>query len=296
MKPFKIGAFCESFRLPLRDGMRKAKELGIDGVQLTLAPAEHDARARRELKAFCKQLGIEISALCHGIPGHGLQIASENAAKVKMIQDVAQLAADLDVTVMTTHIGVIPEDRRSDTYHTMVAACREIGEFSRRVGVTLAIETGPETAEVLKGFLDETGSAGVGVNMDPANLVMVTRDDPVKAVRTLGRTIVHTHAKDGINLQPCSAAEVYGAFASGGFAALEKRMGRIFQEVPLGQGQVKWDAYLEALEDTGFKGFLTIEREIGADPVKDINDAVQFLSKKTGTGMVEGFPPGTHTA
>jgi L-ribulose-5-phosphate 3-epimerase len=283
MKPFKIGAFCESFRLPLPDGLRKAKELGLAGGQLTLNPAQYDANARAELKALCAKLGLEISALCWGIPGHGFRVVAENPEKVKTMQSVARLAADLGSTAITTHIGVIPDDRQSAGYRAMLAACREVGEFGRGVGVTLAIETGPETAKVLKGFVDDVASPGVGVNLDPANLAMVTCDDPVQAVYTLGKAIVHTHAKDGINLHPCSAAEVYNAFADGGFEALEKRLGKIFQEVPLGQGQVKWDAYLKALEDVGFTGFLTIEREVGADPVKDIREAVRFLREKLRT-------------
>jgi len=100
--------------------------------------------------------------------------------------------------------------------------------------VTFAIETGPEPAAVLKRLLDAADSPGVGVNLDPANLVMVTGDDPVAAARLLGPRVVHTHAKDGRKLQACDAAEVYGAFADGGFAQLEKRMGRLFEEVPLG--------------------------------------------------------------
>jgi sugar phosphate isomerase/epimerase len=109
---------------------------------------------------------------------------------------------------------------------------------------------------------------------------MVTGDDPVAAARLLGPHIVHTHAKDGRQLRKCDAAEVYGAFAEGGFAALEARMGRLFEEVPLGQGAVDWDGYLAALEAAGYRGYLTIEREVGRDPSADIAAAVRFLRGK----------------
>jgi len=109
---------------------------------------------------------------------------------------------------------------------------------------------------------------------------MVVREEAANAVRTLGAYIVHTHAKDGLNLKPCTGAEVYGSFAEGGVAALEAS--RCFKEVPLGEGAVDWDAYLDALEEVGFSGFLTIEREVGDDPEKDIIAAVKFLREKLG--------------
>jgi L-ribulose-5-phosphate 3-epimerase len=125
--------------------------------------------------------------------------------------------------------------------------------------------------------------SGVGVNLDPANLVMVGGHDPVEAVRLLGPYIVHTHAKDGRRLKPCSAAEVYGAFADGTFKALVERLGGDpFIEVPLGEGEVDWDAYLAALRGVGFSGFLTIEREVGDDPAADIAKAVNFLRARIG--------------
>ena len=110
----------------------------------------------------------------------------------------------------------------------------------------------------------------------------MTGDDPVQAVHTLKGHIVHTHAKDGVQLQPCDPLEVYTAFDTGGFAELEKRMGSLFEEVPLGKGSIDWDAYLAALDDTGFQGFLTVEREVGDDPATDIAAALAFLREKIG--------------
>ena len=142
-----------------------------------------------------------------------------------------------------------------------------------------AIETGPETSAVLKGFLDSLGSTGVAVNLDPANLVMVTGDDPAKAVYNLQKYIVHTHAKDGKQLFYKDPEIVYG---------LKKDplvTDSSFLEVPLLDGQVPWKEYLAALEDIGYKGFLTIEREVGDDPESDIRKAVEFL-KDLGQGQV----------
>lgn len=144
--------------------------------------------------------------------------------------------------------------------------------------VALAIETGPEKAKTLLAFLQDT-KGGVGVNLDPANFTMVTGQDAVEAVYLLKDYIVHTHAKDGVMLDPeQDPTDVYHAFAVGGVDALNACKG--FKEVPLGEGQVNWDKYIAALKEIGFDGFLTIERECGDDPAADIVLAVDFLRSK----------------
>ena len=106
----------------------------------------------------------------------------------------------------------------------------------------------------LREFLDSLGSTGVAVNYDPANLTMCVDDDAVKGVYELQKYIVHTHAKDGLRgTQPP------------------------YKEVPLGQGDVDFGRYLAALEKVGYRGFLTIERECGADPAADIKLAADYL-------------------
>jgi sugar phosphate isomerase/epimerase len=156
----------------------------------------------------------------------------------------------------------------------MQQACHELSRAADGMGAHFAIETGPETAAVLKGFLDALGSRGVAVNMDPANLVMVTGDDPVNAVYTLRDYIVHTHAKDGRKLKDGNPEVIYGVVD-----AVEHE-GDYFAELPLGEGDVDFDGYLKALNDIGFNGFLTIEREVGGNPAEDIKKAVEFLKRK----------------
>jgi sugar phosphate isomerase/epimerase len=127
---------------------------------------------------------------------------------------------------------------------------------------------------VLKEFLDGLGSKGVAVNLDPANLVMVVGDDPVEAVHNLKDYIVHTHAKDGIMLERTKPEYIYGVLQKP-----EDVAGiRFFKEVPLGEGGVNFKTYLQALEEVGYRGFLTIEREVGEDPVADICKAKAHLT------------------
>lgn len=188
---------------------------------------------------------------------------------------IVDLALELGSNIVTTHIGVVPRDKTSRTYKVLQEACNELAEYAHSQGAYFAIETGPETATSLKDFLDSLSSKGVAVNMDPANLVMVTGDDPVKAVYTLRDYIVHTHAKDGIMLKQTDPKLIYDFFAEGGIGDL--RLDEYFKEVPLGQGQVDFKAYLAALRDIGFSGYLTIERETGPDPLEDIRQAISYL-------------------
>lgn len=287
MRPFKIGAMSDSFRLAPREGVRKAREVGAEGIQIyvvagEMSPEAMNAAARADFKAFCADLGLEIAALCGDLGGHGFERPDENPAKVARSKKIVDLAVDLGASVVTTHIGVVPDEPDDPTWAVMREACRELGAHAAERGVTFAVETGPEVATTLRRFLDDVGSTGVGVNLDPANFVMVTGDDPVAAVETLGGYIVHTHAKDGVKLAPCDAKQVYHAFAEGGVEGLE--IGKLFNEVPLGEGAVDWDGYLDALEATGFRGFLTIEREVGENPEADIRRAVEFLEAKIEKG------------
>jgi len=280
MSAFKIGVLADSFRLPPEEAIRKVKEVGADGFQLyvvsgDVTPEAMDAEARQRFREFVASLGLEISALCGDLGGHGFQRSDENEWKVERSKRIVDLAADLGTTVVTTHIGVVPEDPESERWKIMQEACNEIGDYAASRGVRFAVETGPETAERLRAFLDSLSTEGVGVNLDPANLVMVTGDDPVQAVHTLAPYIVHTHAKDGVKLAPCDPEEVYNAFAEGGIEGFD--FGKLFNEVPLGEGAVDFKAWIQALYDVGYRGFLTIEREVGANPEADIRKAVTFL-------------------
>ena len=153
----------------------------------------------------------------------------------------------------------------------MQEACFSLAEYADSLDAHFAIETGPETSQVLRHFLDGLHSTGVAVNLDPANLVMVTGDDPVQAVYTLKDYIVHTHAKDGRQNYYRNPEAIYGLVEE------EMLASPSFSEVPLGEGNVPFPAYLKALDDIGYHGFLTIEREVGENPEADIRKAVHFL-------------------
>lgn len=283
MSNFKIGIMADSLKLPFEESIRRAAELGGQGVQLyatkgEMAPENLTPGMRAEKRRIIEENGLVVSALCGDLEGHGFQIREENRKwKIEKSKRIVDLALDLGSKIVTTHIGVIP-DEKNDTYKIMQEACNELAEYADSVGASFAVETGPEKAVMLKEFLDSLSARGVRVNLDPANLVMVTGDDPVAAVYTLKDYIVHTHAKDGIKLKASDRHEIYGFFAEGGIGDL--RIWEYFTELPLGQGNVDFDRYLAALKDIGYNGFLTIEREVGDDPSADIRLAVDFLKSK----------------
>lgn len=282
-----IGVIVDSLRLPLRKGLKIAKEMGADGVQIyavdgEMAPENLSAASRKELKNYIDTLGLEVSALCGDLGGHGFQDRLQNPDKIEKSKRILDLAVELGTNIVTTHIGIVPENKDSAIYEGMQMACEELGLYAKSLNAYFAIETGPETSATLKSFLDSLSSNGVSVNFDPANMVMVTGDDPVEGVKLLKDYIVHTHVKDGIQLKPVDPRDVYGALGYKGGTDHEKiaemvASGEYFRELPLGQGAVNFAKYFEALKDIGYTGYLTIEREVKTNPVEDISEAIKFI-------------------
>lgn len=277
MYRFPIGVIIDSFRTDTRTAIRKAAELGAQGIQMYStkgenAPENLTPAKRRELLDVVKSHGLKFSALC-GDLGRGFFNRELNPALIEQSKRIMELAKELETDVVTTHIGVVPEDPSHERYGIMQEACFELANYADSMGAHFAIETGPETSAVLKQFLDGLHSRGVAVNLDPANLVMVTGDDPVVAVHNLKDYIVHTHAKDGVMLQRTNPEYIYRVTPKP-----EDLHGiSFFREVPLGEGSVDFTAYLAALEEIGYRGFLTIEREVGDDPAADILTAKNHL-------------------
>jgi len=279
----KVGVITDCMKMKdLDSALKEAKKLGVSGVQIyatsgEFSPETLTAEKKDHYKRLLKELDLEVSALCGDMGGYGFEIAADNPERIKKTKEIVDLAVEFGTSVVTTHIGVIPADESNPRYAVMLDALIECGKYAKSKGVTLAIETGPEKAVVLNGFVNKT-QGGVGVNLDPANFTMVTGQDAVEAVYLLKDKIVHTHLKDGRMLDPNQdPADVYHAFAVGGVDALNACAG--FAELPIGEGDVNWPAYTKALKDVGFDGYLTIEREAGDNPFDDIKSAVDFIEK-----------------
>ena len=278
----KIGVITDCFKKSHEEGIKQASALGLDGVQIYATTGEFSPELttdkKEEYKRLLKESGLVVSALCGDMGGYGFEIEKDNLNRIEKTKKIIDLAVEFGAKVVTTHIGVIPEEKSHPRYRVMLTALTECGIYAKEKGVTLAIETGPEKARTLLAFIEDT-KGGVGVNLDPANFTMVTGQDAVEAVYILKDYIVHTHAKDGKMLNKNqNPTDVYHAFAIGGVDALNACEG--FAELPLGEGDVDWDNYIKALEEIGYDGFLTIERECGENPALDIAKATSFLRQK----------------
>ena len=276
MKKFPIGIILDSFKKPMLEALDLTAQLGAQGLQVyatrgEMAPENLKGEKRKQFLKEVKARGLRISALC-GDLGHGFWDEKQNPALIERSKLILDMAKELETDIVTTHIGVVPADSAHPRYKILQDACGELAAYADSLNAHFAIETGPETSLTLKNFLDSLHSTGVAVNLDPANLVMVTGDDPVQAVYNLKKYIVHTHAKDGVKLRASDPEKVYGLVRDDALVT-----DPAFEEVPLGEGGVPFKAYLAALEDIGFDGFLTIEREVGDDPTGDIAKAVGFL-------------------
>lgn len=275
----KIGVITDCFKKNLSECIPLAKSVGFSGVQIYATTGEFSPETLTEesksaYKQALKQNGLKVSALCADMGGHGFEIREDNPERIEKTKKIIDLAEEFGAKAITTHIGVIPSDKREPRYAAMLDALTEIGLYAKSKGITAAIETGPETADTLLAFLKDT-KGGVGVNLDPANFVMVTGQDPIEAVYKLKDYIVHTHAKDGKMLKKTDPKIVYDHFASGGIEALN--VADYFIETPLGEGDVDFNGYIKALKEVGYDGYLTIERETGDDPTADLIKGYNFI-------------------
>ncbi len=177
---------------------------------------------------------------------------------------VSDFAAKLGVKSIACHIGFVPEDASDPDYVAVRDVVRRICDHAAGHGQTFALETGQERADVLLRFLSDCARPNLGINFDPANLILYGTGEPVEALRTLAPHVISVHAKDG----DWPPKDVPGALGS---------------ERALGQGSVGIDRFVATLKDVGFRGTLNVERE-GAAPgewLQDVKDAVRLLTRLT---------------
>ena len=278
MYNFPIGVIIDGFKTDRTTAIENAAKLGADGIQMFAtkgesSPENMDASARKALKKQVADAGLVFSALC-GDLGMGFGDKERNPVLIDKLKKILDLANDLGTNIVTTHIGVVPEDENHERFKIMQEACSTLAEYAHKSNSYFAIETGPEKSTTLLKFIESLGSEGVAVNLDPANLRMVIDEDSVSAVKNLAKYIVHTHAKDGVMINRGNPEFIYRVVHP---IPPEVKAMKFFEERPLGEGAVGFPTYLQALEEVGYKGFLTIEREAGLDPYANISQAVEYL-------------------
>lgn len=261
MNRFKIGLRLESLGLPLRQSLDEAARIGAAGVQTDaagdLTPDNLSQSGRRAFLVRLRTLNLELSAL--GCPlRRGLGAAEDQQQRIEHVRKVMALAYELGPRLVVLAAGSVPEKEDEPEARRLREGLTALGQHGDRIGVTLALEAGLESGEVLAKYLATFDTGSLAANLDPANLLL-HGFDPLRAVRDLLGRIAQVHARD------CRKASA----------------SRAAQEVPLGHGDIDWLAFVEALAEVEYRGWLVVEREQGDRRVADIEAGVKFLRRLT---------------
>ena len=213
-----------------------------------------------------KQYGITLSAFWCGWEGRkvwnfydgqvtlGLVPVDTRYERLKMLMEGSDFAKKLGVKYLATHVGYIPENPLDPNYHGVLNACKTIADHCAKNGQVFLFETGQETPVTLRRAMNDiessVGKGTVGVNLDPANLILYGKGNPVDALDVFGEYVFGIHGKDGM-------------YPTDGYS--------LGKETPLGEGKVNYPAFIRKLKEIGYAGDITIEREISGDQqTKDI--------------------------
>ena len=274
MDKWPIGVFA-SVDAGLGVKLDVARELRVPTIQLH---APHGAsRTPEKAQAFLAKLreyGITLTAVFGGFEGEsyadiptvvrtvGLVPADTRAARVKEMKEISDFAKLLGCPVIALHVGFVPHDKSDPLFEQVVAVTRDICDHAKKNGQSLHLETGQESADALLQFIDSVGRDNLFINFDPANMILYGTEEPIAALKKVGKYVRSVHCKDG---------------------TWAKRPGREWgAEMPLGQGDVGMYNYLKTLKEVGYFGPLTIEREIPQEPERqkaEIGHAVRLLTE-----------------
>ena len=274
IEPERIGVCSWSWRLPLKDVAVEMEKAGVKGIHLALGPfiapdERHGAAESAETLEFVKAkvasgewvlmstmvgtVGEDYSTLESIRKTGGIVPDQHWEANKKIVTAGAKHTKELGCKYMSTHAGFLDENdpKALAKYVERVSWMRD---ECRKYGVTLILESGQETAAELARFMSKV--RGIGINFDPANMVLYAKGKPMAALRTLSPWIRQVHVKD---------------------ARETKVPGTWGEEVPWGEGEVGGRTFVEALERRGFKGNYVVERESGESRAADINLAIRRL-------------------
>ncbi len=177
---------------------------------------------------------------------------------LRNIKADAKLAAKLKMKLVAFHAGFLPHEPSDPEFGKLLKRIQEIADLYAGLGIDLALETGQESAPTLKAFLEQLGRPNVGVNFDPANMILYDKGDPIEALRVLGPWLKGCHIKD---------------------AKRTRTPGTWGDEVVVGTGEVDWRAFLRTLAGLKFNGYLCLEREAGNQRVAEIRAGKEAVSK-----------------
>ncbi|MBC8522877.1 sugar phosphate isomerase/epimerase [PVC group bacterium] len=239
---------------------------GVDAVQLAIGPVSENPvweccqsilsdSEVKILSGMFAPVGEDYSTLATIAITGGVRQDATWSETLESAKRTAVIASDMELTLVTFHAGFLPHDASSERTK-MLDRLRQIADIFEAFAIKTAFETGQETATVLSEVLDELAHPNVGVNFDPANIILYGKGDPVEAITVLEPWVRQVHIKDAV------ATKVSGTWGT---------------EVVVGTGDVDWKSFLAAVPE-GVD--LIIERETGDDRVGDIQKAITFLEKQ----------------
>jgi sugar phosphate isomerase/epimerase len=243
---------------------------GVNRVQLALDPLRQDPARWAKAPQLLRENHIEIVSGMFGCVGEDYStldsirrtggLAPDNTweRNWKNIQITAALAHEMGLRLVTFHAGFLPHDPKAPEFVKMVRRLGEVADIFRAANLALGFETGQETASALIDVLKAVNRPNVGVNFDPANMLLYDKGDPIESLKALGPWLRQVHIKDA------RRTTVPGTWG---------------QEVAAGEGQVDWPAFTAVLRDLKFTGDLVIEREAGEKRIADIRKAVELIGK-----------------
>lgn len=273
MEKWPIGVFA-SIDAGLGVNLEVARELRVPTIQLhtPAKPTRTPENSQRFLDRL-KGMDIALTAVFAGFEGEsyadipttkrtvGLVPAETRAERTQEMFEIADFARLLNCDVVCLHLGFIPHEAPGGPlYGEVVEVTRQVCDHCRKNGQSLNLETGQETADGLLAFLGDVQRDNLFVNFDPANMILYGTGEPIEALRKIGQRVRSVHCKDAN--WAANPGQEWG------------------QEMPLGEGHVGIENYLRTLDEIGYDGPLTIEREIPSEPERqkaEIGGAIQLL-------------------
>lgn len=252
------------------DLVAKLHATGIRRVQLALDPLCENPGVWSEADKIFAQADITIVSGMFGCVGEdystldsirltgGIVPDTTWNQNLENIHVAAAIAAEMGLELVTFHAGFVPHDPAAAGYTKILQRLKVVAEIFAAKNMAVALETGQETAADLAALLGALNCPNVGVNFDPANMLLYGKGDPIQAVRFLAPWIRQVHIKDAIRTQ------VPGAWGT---------------EVAVGTGEVDWFAFFAALKEMNYAGDLVIEREAGTQRIADICTAREVVLK-----------------
>jgi sugar phosphate isomerase/epimerase len=256
------------------DLVAKLESTGIRRVQLALDPLRDSPAVWGEAAALFRQKGLTMVSGMFGCAGEdystletirltgGIAPDATWEQNWNNIRATAALAQQLGLKLVTFHAGFLPHEEKDPNFARMLLRLGETADVFKAANITLGLETGQETAPVLVQLLQKLQRPNVGVNFDPANMILCDKSNPIKALRVLGPWIRQVHIKD---------------------AQRTKVPGTWGEEVAAGTGEVDWQAFFATLRELNYTGDFVIEREAGSQRVADIRTAKEVVA-----GMGDG--------